>query len=141
MKLIPQERLDAAKGHTPGPWVHDDSDVFTEYGATTARGVVAAKHSRWQIADCGKGVTVDTDMMYRTLKPDEQRDNAALCTLAPELLAENEMLRALLTEAMNVNADITTHAHHLHSTGLLWRAEKIKELADALSNKLDEVLP
>lgn len=129
MKLIPQERLDAAKGHTPGPWfVHPGPcypEIRKQFNASHHMTMCNAIHGH----------------MYSGSQSEQQQANAELLALAPELLAENEILRALLTEAMNVNADITTHAHHLHSTGLLWRAEKIKELADALSDKLDEVLP
>lgn len=119
MKLIAEERLDAAKGHTEGPWRIDHSKCC---GADTPTSFV--------YANTDDGVA----------KVRDPRDLAAIA-LAPELLAENEMLRALLTEAINVNADIAAHAHHMCGEKGPWRAEKIMEAADALMRKLDEVLP
>ena len=77
--------------HTPGPWLIDGRTVY------------ALQHGGWRK---GKEVLVNRFSAHVQRVPDcpegEAEANARLIASAPDLLAENEMLRDYVRQMMNV---------------------------------------
>lgn len=89
--------------HTPTPWkVRNATDIFSELGADSGDGCVAASNDGWQIADCSVGLTSTADGLVH-LSNDVKRANAAHIV---KCVNEHDELVAALEWAMSIHEQL-----------------------------------